>query len=137
MSDTPRFYIEVPADQVDATAQLLANAGVTFSPLANMVCLPKENLLDSIFTGGEGQYAIDKINETLSNEGHHEQLLLPFAEMDHHTRWSLLRLATLHISWERDYNPEIIDLDPQKVRDFLHHHPHTAAPANHQRPTLP
>ena len=129
MTTFARFYIDIPTEHIDETATLLTIAGFAFSPIASMVCLPEENLLDAFCTGQDGPYVIEQINDALLQEGHSEQILLPFDQMDHQTRWDLLCLATLHTSWERDLNPLVTNLDIKKVRDFLGSHPQAAAPS--------
>ena len=62
MTDTARFYIDVPLDKLDRVEHILNSEDVPFCTTENMVHLPRENLLDSIFTGADGQYAIDKLN---------------------------------------------------------------------------
>ena len=124
-----RFYIEFPTDKVDVLEQALLSIGAQFCPIENMVCLPKENLLDSIFTGQDGQYAIDKINAKLEELGRPERINLEFHQMDPETRWDLLVFTTMDVDWESEYQPEILHLDPAPVSNFLSNHPEAAEAA--------
>ena len=123
-----RFYIEIPHERIDRTEATLRAMGLDFSSLHNMVCLPQENLLDSIFSGSEGQYAIENINAAMADQEEPGRIHQEFDQMDHSTRWDLLALATLHTSWEKDLNPEVLELEPERVRDFLAKHPNPDGP---------
>ena len=128
MPKQARFYIDVPTGQVDLLEQTLLSIGIQFCPFDNMVHLPRENLLDSIFTGKEGQYAIDKVNEKLEELDRPERINLEFHQMTTETRWDLLAFVTMEIDWESEYQPEIQSLDPGRVTQFLSEHPETAVP---------
>ena len=128
MPKQARFYIDVPTGQVDLLEQTLLSAGLQFCPFDNMVHLPRENLLDSIFTGKEGQYAIDKVNEKLEELDRPERINLEFHQMTPETRWDLLAFVTMEMDWESEYQPEIQSLDPDRVTQFLSEHPETAVP---------
>ena len=128
MPKQARFYIDAPTGQVDLLEQTLLSIGIPFCPFDNMVHLPRENLLDSIFTGKEGQYAIDKVNEKLEELDLPERINLEFHQMTTETRWDLLAFVTMEIDWESEYQPEIQSLDPDRVTQFLSEHPETAVP---------
>ena len=123
--ETARFYIDVPLPQLDLVDQLLNKAGVQFCPIENMVCLPKENLLDGIFTGADAGYAIEQLNEKLYDIDDPEHINLEFFQMNPETRRDFLNMVTLDMSWESDYEPTLLELEPSVVTRFLQQHPET------------
>lgn len=122
MPDTARFYIEVDLQDLDRMEQLLNSNGVNFSQLDNMVCLPKQNLLDAIFTGADAQEAIDKINEHLTEDKHTQRLIPPFHSMTPIARRDLLDLITLCADWETDFSPSLIEIRQDSLDTFLQNH---------------
>ena len=123
--DTARFYIDVPLPKLDLVDQLLNKAGVQFCPIENMVCLPKENLLDGIFTGADADYAIKQLNEKLLDIDDPQRITSEFFQMDAETRRDFLKMVTLDMSWESDYEPTLLELEPSVVTRFLQQHPET------------
>lgn len=117
------FYIEVPTDRVDLLEQTLLSIGVPFSPFENMIHFPKENRLESIFTGEDGQYTIDKVNQKMEEFGRPERIGREFHEMDHDTRSDLLETVTMQMEWQSEYEPDIIHLEPHIIENFLLRHP--------------
>ena len=123
MPGQARFYIDVPTGQVNLLEQTLLSIGIPFCPFNNMVHLPRENLLDSIFTGREGQYAIDKVNEKLEQLGRPERLEQQFHQMDHDTRRDLLETVTMRMEWQSEHDPGVTGLEPDVIEKFLQDHP--------------
>ena len=134
MTDTARFYIDVPLDKLDRVEHILNSEDVPFCTTENMVHLPRENLLDSIFTGADGQYAIDKLNSHHAAEGRHERITIEFWQMSPKTRRDLLEFVTMNMDWESEHEPDIAYLDPGRFVEFLQQHPETMGPTSTTRP---
>ena len=124
MPEQARYYIDVTLTDVDQVEQLLTHAGVKFCPIENMVHIPRENMLETIFTGTDGQYLLEAINTHLEEEDLPERLPTEFHEMPPAARRDLLELATLHISWHSDFAPTPIELSMTQLQKFLDNHPH-------------
>ena len=120
MTEKARFHIEVPLEDLELARVTLKQIGIDFNPLDDMLHLPQDNLLYSVFTGTNGQYAVDKINEHLQQDDSTQaRVNQDFNNMSPETRRDLLELATLHIEWTSDYNPQIGGLDSNALQDFL------------------
>ena len=123
MTDQARFYIDVPFSSLDQIEVLLNSNGVQFSPVENMVALPKANLLDGIFTGAEAQEAVDKINEYLEGEDRAERLPAGFHNLSPETRHDLLEFITFHVDWENDFSVSLLEVNEGELTKFLQNHP--------------
>ena len=131
MTEKARFHIEVPLEDMTLTQAVLEGLGIELDLVDNMIHLPQDNLLYSVFTGANGQYAVDQINEHLQEDEDNPGLIThQFTEMSPATRQDLLELATLHIEWSTDYHPHIEGLDSNALSAFLEDHPDVRAPAS-------
>ena len=121
MTETARYHFKAPMDDMARVSQALLGLGVEFCPTLNMVCLPRENLLDSIFTGADGEYGLEKLNRLLEEQGERE---VPgeFCEMPPETRRDLLDLLTLHMDWEPESRPEPLYVSREWLQEFMNRH---------------
>ena len=121
MTETARYHFEAPMDDMARVSRALLGLGVEFCPIENMVCLPRENLLDSIFTGADGEYGLEKLNQFLEEQG---ERAVPgeFCEMSHETRRDLLALLTLHMDWEPETRPELLEVSWERLQEFMDRH---------------
>ena len=101
---------------------------VRFCQMENMAPFPRENLLDGVFTGADADYAQDNINRYLEDQDDHRRVLQPFHAMTPQTRWAFLVLATHHSSWTSDHEPYLLEINSQRLDEFLRDHPLAAQP---------
>ena len=116
------FHIDLPMDDLDLVRRTLGTIGVDLDPISDMLHLPQENLLYSVFTGRDGQYAVNRLNEYLKQEDRPKRIP-DFDHMSPETRRELLELATLHVEWTSDYEPGIDGLDSNALQSFLEGNP--------------
>ena len=118
---TARYSVDIPLRDIERVEKTLTGMGIGFCPFENMIHLPRENLLEGIFTGADGDHALEKINEHLRDSGK-RPIPKEFFEMAHQTRRDFLELATMHTEWKLEYEPELIDIDPRRLAKFMEEH---------------
>ena len=118
MTNKALFHINVPLDDLRTAQQMLSTLDIDLDPVTNMLHLPQDNLLYSIFTGRDGQYAVDQLNDYLC-ETDRPKRIPHFNTMPPETRRELLEFATLHVEWTSDCEPNIGDLDSNALQKFL------------------
>ena len=99
MAGVIRYIIDMDEDQVRTATGLLNGAGIGFDPTENMIAMPRNNLEESIFTGRDGEYAREGINELLQETNEMHRINQPFHDMRLTAQRDLLTLATLHCEW--------------------------------------
>ena len=119
MTEKARFHINLPLDQLDAARDLLAAVGADLNPLTDMINLPDHNRLYGVFTGLDGQYVIDRINNHLEATGSEHRITTPFEQMPPAHRRDLLEFATLHVQWTTDYEPQVEALYTERPATLL------------------
>ena len=122
ITETARFHINIPLNKLDVAQDLLVSMGVRLDLLTDMVHLPDHNRLYSVFTGQDGQYVADHLNNYLERTGAQQRITAPFDQMSHTTRRDLLELATLHTQWTTDYEPTVEQIDDDRLAAFLEDH---------------
>lgn len=106
MTQKARFHIEVPLDKLSLVETVLQGMDISFDPKESMFHLPAENLMWSVFTGKDGQFAVDRLNEHLQTlPGPTARVLQAFPYMTPEARRDLLELATQDIQWSTDEPP--------------------------------
>ena len=121
MSETARFYLDVPLEQIDRLEEILDREGIEFCPVGNMLHLPRENLLDGVFTGADAEYGLRKLNEFLQEHGL-DPVGGEFGGWPHEKRRDMLELLTMHADWTSEHEPELLDISREKVREFALRH---------------
>lgn len=123
MPDTASFHIKVPLDKLLITRTVLEGMGIALDPVQSMLHLPDNSLQYSIFTGLDGQYAVNRINQHLQEEGSPHRIDRQFTRMSPPARRDLLELATANICWTTDEPPNIESVDDEALQAFLGQHP--------------
>ena len=123
MPDTARFYIDLPLENLDEIEELLQDQGVEFDQCNNMVCLPRDNLMDSIFTGREGQEALEKVRHHLQDHKVPHNLPTYFYDMTPWQRRDFLEFVTLHVAWDNDFSPDTMEVSQQQLAALLEQFP--------------
>ncbi len=118
---TARYYVDIPLRDIERVEQTLTGMGMGFCQFENMVHLPRANLLEGIFSGADGDHALEKINEHLRDSGK-RPIPREFFEMTHRTRRDFLELATMHTEWKPEYAPELIYIEPGRLAKFMEEH---------------
>ena len=123
MTEIVRYIIDLEPGQVETAAGLLNGAGVRFDPTENMIAMPRDNVEEGIFTGGDGECLPERINGYLGGGVSLHRLrriIQPFHEMSLTARRDFLMLATLHCDWHKN---EIQEMDPRAWEIFQDRHP--------------
>ena len=121
---TARFHIDIPLDKLGEITQALRDLGLDFDPVNHMTALSNENILDGILTGADAGPAIDQINDHLANIQHHRRINTPFPGMSPVQQRDFLHLINLHSSWTSDYEPRLMDVNENRLENFLTTNPH-------------
>ncbi len=122
MTEIIRYIIDLEPKQVKQAAELLTGAGIGFDPVENMIAMPPDNMEEGIFTGREGEWVQERINEYLHEADEIHRLVQPFHEMTLTAQRDLLTLATLHCDWSRE---EIHEMNRQAWNAFRKTRPET------------
>ena len=117
-----RFYVDIPFEQLDQVEQFLNSNNVRFCQIENMVHLPSENLLDSIFTGADAEDAIQKVNEHLQDQAMTERLPTEFHSLPPEARRDLLELITMRVCWQSNFSPTLLEIQMDALKVFLEKH---------------
>ena len=117
-----RFYVDIPFEQLDQVEQFLNSSSIPFCQIENMVHLPSENLLDSIFTSADAEDAIQKVNEHLQDQGMTERLPTEFHSLPAEARRDLLELITMRVCWHSDFSPTLLEIQMDALKAFLEKH---------------
>ena len=120
MTEIIRYIIDLEPERVETAAGLLNGAGVRFDPTESMIAMPRDNVEEGIFTGGDGEWLPETINGYLSGAGGPGRVTQPFHEMSLTARRDFLMLATLHCDWHKN---EIQEMDPRAWEIFQDRHP--------------
>ncbi len=120
MTEIIRYIIDLEPEQVETVAGLLNGAGVRFDPTESMIAMPRDNVEEGIFTGGDGEWLPETINGYLSGTADPGRVTQPFHEMALLAQRDFLTLATLHCDWHKN---EIQEMAPQAWRIFKDRHP--------------
>ncbi len=120
MTEIIRYIIDLETEQVETVAGLLNGAGVRFDPTENMIAMPRDNVEEGIFTGGDGEWLPETINGYLGGGGGPGGVTQPLHEMTLPAQRDLLMLATLHCDWHKN---EIQEMDPRAWEIFQDRHP--------------
>ena len=126
MTEIIRYIIDLEPEQVETAAGLLNGAGVRFDPVESMIAMPRDNVEEGIFTGGDGEWLPAIINGHLGDAGDPGRIMQPFHEMKLTARRDLLMLATIHCDWRKN---EIQEMNPQAWRRFQDRHPEAVSHA--------
>ena len=125
-TDKASFHIEVPMDKLHLAKTVLQAIDVDLDLEEDMFHLPQDNIMWSIFTGRNGQYAIDAINKHIQQDPQNPgPITQAFDNMSPETRRDILELATLHIEWSTDYHPVVDGMDRNVLEQLLEDHPET------------
>ena len=125
MVEVIRFIIDLEPGQVETVAELLTSAGVQFDPVENMIAMPRDNVDEKIFTGEDGEWVQERINERLEGTGNPRRVTQPFHEMTTPAQRDLLILATLHCDWHKN---KIRDMNQIEWEIFREQHPEAVSP---------
>ena len=125
MAEVIRYIIDLEPEQVETAAEFLTGMGVRFDPVENMIAMPRDNVEEKIFTGGDGEWVQEKINERLEETDNPHHITQPFHEMTLTAQRDLLILATLHCDWHKN---EIQDMDQREWEIFQEQHPDAVSP---------
>ena len=120
MTEIIRYIIDLETEQVETVAGLLNSAGVRFDPTESMIAMPRDNVEEGIFTGGDGEWLPETINGYLNGAGDPGRVTQPFDEMAPLAQRDFLMLATLHCDWHKN---EIQEMDPSTWDKFQDQHP--------------
>ena len=121
MTETASFYITVPLDRLDAVRQALRQTGIDLDPVRDMLHIPGDSVIYSLFTGADGQYAADRMNEYL-NQSTESRRIGEFSGLSDTARRDLLELATVDTCWTSDDRPAIDEISYEALQAFLHSH---------------
>lgn len=115
---TLQYVIRITPDQIPALIAHLAMAKIPFDPQETMVHIPKENLLDKLFTGADAEDALTNINTFLAEESK-PTIPKTFTQMGPQQRQDFLELINLHTHWLNDYPYlEVGEIDQKQLRKF-------------------
>lgn len=126
MTEIIRYIIDLEPEQVETVAELLNGAEVRFDPTESMIAMPRDNVEEGIFTGGDGERLPEIINGYLGGAGDPGRIIQPFHEMTLPAQRDLLMLATLHCDWHKS---EIQEMDPRAWEIFQDRHPEAVSHA--------
>ena len=122
MTQTARFYIDVPIDNLEQAEQALQDMGINLTTTDHMLHLPDENILYHIFTGEDAQYALGRVKKHMLDHGYAERITQKFHRMTVETRRDFLELATVSITWNTDFPPDIESVESNAIETFLDAH---------------
>ena len=125
MAEVIRYIIDLEPGQVETAAELLTGMGIRFDPVENMIAMPRDNIEEKIFTGGDGEWVQEKINQRLEETDNPHRITQPFHEMTLTAQRDLLILATLHCDWQKN---EIQSTDQMEWQIFREQHPKAVSP---------
>ena len=119
------WSIDLEPGQVETAAELLTDAGIQFDPVENMIAMPRDNVEEGIFTGGDGEWLPQIINVYLADAHDPGRVAQPFHEMTLLAQRDFLTLATLHCDWQKleIRELEIREMDQQAWKTFQERHP--------------
>ena len=120
MAEVIRFIIDLEPGQVETVAELLTGIGIRFDPVGSMIAMPRDNVEEKIFTGEDGEWVQERINERLEETVNPRRITQPFHEMTLQAQRDLLILATLHCDWRKN---EIQDMSQIEWEIFQEQHP--------------
>ena len=125
MAEVIRYIIDLEPEQVETAAKLLTGMGIRFDPVENMIAMPRDNIEEKIFTGCDGEWVQERINQRLAETDNPHHITQPFHEMTLTAQRDLLILATLHCDWQKD---EIQNTDQMEWEIFREQHPKAVSP---------
>ena len=96
----------------------------------SMIAMPRDNVEEGIFTGGDGEWLPQIFNVYLADAHDPGRVLQPFHEMTLLAQRDLLTLATLHCDWQKleIQEMEIREMDQQAWETFRKQHPEAVSP---------
>ena len=125
MAEVIRYIIDLEPGQVETVAELLTGMGIPFAPAENMITILRDNVEDKIFTGEDGEWVQERINERLEETVNPHRVTQPFHEMTRPAQRDLLTLATLHCNWHKN---EIQYMNQIEWETFQKQHPEAVSP---------
>ena len=125
MAEVIRYIIDLEPGQVETAAKLLTGMGIRFDAVENMIAMPRDNIEEKIFTGRDGEWVQERINQRLEETDNPHHITQPFHEMTLTAQRDLLILATLHCDWQKN---EIQSTDQMEWQIFREQHPKAVSP---------
>ena len=125
LEDLVEHCIDLEPGQVETVAELLTDMGIRFDPVENMIAMPRDNVEEKIFTGRDGEWVQERINERLEETVNPHRVTQPFHEMTLPAKRDLLMLATIHCDWHKN---EIQEMNQREWEIFREQHPEAVSP---------
>ena len=131
MTDSARFHIEIPLEQLDQAQETLGTINIKLDPVSDMIFVLDRSvntIFNPTFIGAWSQYIINRINELLERQESPKRLNQAFPDMPAQTRMNLLTMASVELLWSPSTEPDIDNCDHEALEYFIQTHPDTVSP---------
>ena len=125
-----KYVVTIPEDRESDLSRALHEAGIEFDPVRDMVALPKEHLLDGIFTGRDLGMMRGAVNDHLQRQAAPYRLCREPDSLPAVVRMALLNCFTMHGDWTSEYSPTLRSISGEKLAELRAKYPYAfvAAP---------
>ena len=127
MAERAKFVIELDLDKLEEMASIFEQMDVEFDAVDSMICLPKDQVREAIFTGADMEEILTTANAYLEETGDSYQLLEEFWQLTPATRRDVMELLALSSDW--DDGKFLNNINPQAWETFRTQHPEAVRPA--------
>ena len=118
MTQTAGFHVRIPLDRLEKARAALERTGITLDPVGDMLHLPADNVLYSVFTGADGPFVTERLNRVLQENGDTRRVP-DFNTLSTEQRSELLELATTRTVWNTDDRPGVEEIDDDALTAFF------------------
>ena len=118
MTQTAGFHVRIPLDRLEDARTALKETGIALDPVDDMLHLPADNVLYSVFTGADGHFVSERLNRHFRETGDTRRVP-DFNTLSAEQRSDLLELATTRTVWNTDDRPGVEEIDDDALTAFF------------------